>query len=52
MALLASQRFPEITSLVLPVVLTSAIFFELVAPVITRKALRAVGAFDATGDRS
>jgi Kef-type K+ transport system membrane component KefB len=52
MALLASQRFPEITSLVLPVVLTSAIFFELFAPVITRKALRAVGAFDAPGDRS
>lgn len=52
MALLASQRFPEITSLVLPVVLTSAIFFELFAPVITRKALRAVGAFDASSDRS
>lgn len=52
MALLASQRFPEITSLVLPVVLTSAIFFELFAPVITRKALRAAGAFDAPGDRS
>jgi Kef-type K+ transport system membrane component KefB len=46
MALLASQRFPEAASLVLPVVLTSTIFFELFAPIITRKALREVGAAD------
>ncbi len=52
MALLASQRFPEVASLVLPVVLTSTIFFELFAPIITRKALRAAGAFDASNIRS
>ena len=47
MALLASQRFPEAASLVLPVVLTSTILFEVFAPIFTRKALRAAGAFDA-----
>ncbi len=41
MALLASQRFPEIASVVLPVVLASTIILEIVAPVITRQALRA-----------
>ena len=44
MALLASQRFPELTSLLLPAVLASTIFLEIVAPIITRQALRAAGA--------
>jgi len=46
MALLASQRFPAIAATVLPVVLTSTIFLEIVAPVATRHALRAAGAID------
>lgn len=46
MALLASQRFPDFASIILPVVLTSTIFLEIVAPVITRQALRAAGAID------
>ena len=46
MALLASQRYPEFGSLVLPVVLTSTIFFEIFAPLITRKALRAADVSD------
>jgi len=46
MSLVASQRFPEGASIILPVVLASAIFFELFAPIITRRALRAGGAFD------
>lgn len=41
MALLASQRFPDSAAVILPVALTSTIFFEIVAPIVTRQALRA-----------
>ncbi|MEO0996973.1 MAG: cation:proton antiporter [Pseudomonadota bacterium] len=40
MALVASQRLPAIADIVLPTVLTATIVFEIVAPVITRRALR------------
>jgi Kef-type K+ transport system membrane component KefB len=40
MALLASQRFPEFESFLLPIVLASTIVFELTTPMITRRALR------------
>ena len=52
MALLASQRFPEVASVILPVVLASTIFLEIVAPIITRQALRAAGAFEASNTES
>lgn len=41
MALLASQRFPDLASAILTVVLASTIFLEIFAPVVTRQALRA-----------
>lgn len=41
MALMASQRFPEYESNLLPVVLASTIVYELVSPAITRRALQA-----------
>ena len=44
MALLASQRFPEFESFLLPVVLASTIVYEVTTPVITRKALQAAQA--------
>lgn len=40
MALLAAERFPELSSTILPVVVTSTIFFELVGPVLVRRVLR------------
>ena len=43
MALLASQRFPETKDIVLPVVLGSTVFFELLGPIITRRVLIHVG---------
>ncbi len=46
MALLASQQFPESASVVLPVVLASTVILEIVAPIVTRQALRATGAHD------
>lgn len=39
MALLASQRFPEFASIILPVVLASTVFLEIVAPVLSRRAI-------------
>jgi Kef-type K+ transport system membrane component KefB len=39
MALMASQRFPELEPLLLPVVLASTVVYELVSPAITRRAL-------------
>jgi hypothetical protein len=39
MALLASQRFPQFESFLLPVVLASTIIFEVTTPLITRRAL-------------
>jgi hypothetical protein len=43
MALLASQHFPELKDILLPVVLGSTVIFELTGPVITRWTLRKVG---------
>lgn len=39
MALLASQRFPELANIILPVVLGSTVIFELLGPVATRRVL-------------
>ena len=49
MALLASQRFPEVTAILLPVVLSSTIFLEIFAPILTRKALREAGEISDSG---
>ena len=43
MALLVVQRFPEFQSVILPVVLGSTVFFELLGPVATRWVLVRVG---------
>ncbi|MGD8514667.1 MAG: cation:proton antiporter [Granulosicoccaceae bacterium] len=43
MALLASQHFPEIKNVILPVVLGSTVIFELIGPIITRWTLVQVG---------
>jgi len=41
MALMATQRFPEFESFLLPVVLASTVVYEIAAPAITRRALQA-----------
>ncbi|MDA1236085.1 MAG: cation:proton antiporter [Acidobacteria bacterium] len=43
MSLLAAQRFPEIADTILPVVVGSTVLFEVLGPIATRIALRAVG---------
>jgi len=43
MALLASQHIPELKQVILPVTIGSTIVFELIGPVMTRKALIKVG---------
>ena len=43
MALLASQHFPELKHIILPVVIGSTIFFELIGPLMTRAALIKAG---------
>lgn len=43
MALLASQRFPEVKDIILPVVLGSTVIFELIGPVISRRVLIHMG---------
>lgn len=43
MALLASQRFPGIKDIILPVVLGSTVIFELFGPVMTRRVLIRMG---------
>ena len=40
MALVASSRFPEFQQVLLTVVISSTIFFEIIGPVFTRTALR------------
>jgi Kef-type K+ transport system membrane component KefB len=45
MALMASQRFPEYGAVVLQVVLASTVVLEIVAPIVTRKALQLSGAY-------
>ncbi len=39
MALLATERFPELKDLILPVVIGSTVIFEIIGPVITRHVL-------------
>jgi Kef-type K+ transport system membrane component KefB len=41
MALMASQRFPELEPFLLPVVLASTVIYEIASPAITRRALLA-----------
>ena len=43
MALLASQRFPELEDVILPVVLGSSVIFEIIGPVLTRRVLVRMG---------
>ncbi len=43
MALLASQHFPTLKNVVLPIAIGSTIIFELIGPVMTRKALVKIG---------
>lgn len=43
MALIASQRFPDLSGMILPVVLGSTVVFEILGPVITRWTLVKVG---------
>ena len=44
MALLASQRFPDLAHSILTIVLASTVLLEIVAPLITRRVLLRVGA--------
>jgi Kef-type K+ transport system membrane component KefB len=43
MGLLAALRFPETADTILPVVIGSTVLFEMLGPIATRMALRAVG---------
>lgn len=43
MALLVSQRFPELKDIILPIVLGSTVVFELIGSVVTRRVLIRVG---------
>ena len=43
MVLLASQRFPELGDILLPIILGSTVIFELIGPVLTRQSLFRVG---------
>jgi hypothetical protein len=43
MALLASHHIPELKEVILPVVIGSTIIFELIGPVMTRRALIKAG---------
>ena len=43
MALLASQHFPTLKNVVLPIAIGSTIIFELIGPVMTKKALVKIG---------
>jgi hypothetical protein len=43
MALIATQRFPELREVILPIVLSSTVIFELIGPVIQRYVLIRVG---------
>jgi Kef-type K+ transport system membrane component KefB len=43
MALVASNRMPQFTEMLLPIVISSTVFFELTGPVLTRYALHRVG---------
>jgi Kef-type K+ transport system membrane component KefB len=52
MALLASQRFPELRDTILPVVLGATVIFEVVGPIVSRWTLRHVGDIEPHNDRS
>ncbi len=43
MALVASQRIPEVSDTILPVVIASTVLFEIVGPILTRFALNQAG---------
>lgn len=43
MALVATQRIPELADTLLPVVISATVFFELLGPILTRLALRRAG---------
>jgi Kef-type K+ transport system membrane component KefB len=43
MALVASQRFPELRDTILPIVLGATVFFEITGPILTRYVLQKVG---------
>ncbi|MDX2493495.1 MAG: cation:proton antiporter [Desulfuromusa sp.] len=43
MVLLASQRFPELKDILLPIIIGSTVIFELIGPILTRLALVHVG---------
>lgn len=40
MALVAASQYPEYRQVLLPVVISTTVFFELIGPVFTRLALR------------
>lgn len=41
MALLVAERFPDVHDMILPVVVSSTIFFEIIGPILVRKVLSA-----------
>jgi hypothetical protein len=43
MALIASHHLPEFKEVIMPVVIGSTVIFELIGPVMTRKALVKIG---------
>ncbi|MEN8171154.1 MAG: cation:proton antiporter [Pseudomonadota bacterium] len=43
MALVATQRIPELADTLLPIVISATVFFELVGPILTRLALKRAG---------
>ena len=42
MALLASQRFPELKDTILPIVIGSTVVFEITGPALTRRVIKHV----------
>lgn len=43
MALVAAQTYPEIGKVILPIILGSTVVFEILGPILTRRALIKVG---------
>ncbi len=50
MALVATQRIPELADTLLPIVISATVFFELVGPVLTRLALKRAGEVGNSGN--
>ncbi len=46
MALVAAQNFPHLSEIILPIVIGSTVLFQLIGPLLTRKALIQVGETD------